>query len=474
MENIENNELNDDVLMTNDAPATRDDDDQWSGGTIFDIERLLSTVTIPENDRVFIGVNGYESTKPPKQLACTRCHAQKLRCVRKQHARICDRCLSANLECIGRQPQRMGRPVDRNSPRVRSQQQYQEDNRRDVNRIIKPCPPVARPQRKNGNSILSDNSLAIPDHTSDTAQLTTRLDEQLWRNTPRNASGTHFGTLDGNTQGNDNNNVPSPALANGYVNTTSRADILMDDLGLSDLDDFQTSVFPFGNGATTPNQYTSLNTIDTATLPSPPEDPVEQLSRLHLELYQCLTSVKAIEKSKRAKIRNDPDVDGVTIDSSWSERLFWTIGNFIDALRSYVGNDAETGDQSNNEQTTNSTKEGQDTSNDPQIDMATTLMVVSCYTRLLQIFEVVVFIVETFRVMDCPGSYVQIRFGSFIPPKNKELHARFLGQYVIHLIDSVSEAVDTAVASRQPYARAIAEVRKLEIRLKERILTSLS
>lgn len=59
-------------------------------------------------------------------------------------------------------------------------------------------------------------------------------------------------------------------------------------------------------------------------------------------------------------------------------------------------------------------REGQEPNNMVEVDTATGLMIVSCYMRLLQILELVVFIVETYRDFDCPGSYVEVRFGSFV------------------------------------------------------------
>jgi hypothetical protein len=93
--------------------------------------------------------------------------------------------------------------------------------------------------------------------------------------------------------------------------------------------------------------------------------------------------------------------------------------------------------------------------------------------RLLQILEVVVFIIETYRDFDCPGNYVEVTFGTFVPKTDKALSARFLGQYVLHLLDGISEAVDRAIASRQPYARVIVDTRRVEEKLKERISTAL-
>jgi hypothetical protein len=77
----------------------------------------------------------------------------------------------------------------------------------------------------------------------------------------------------------------------------------------------------------------------------------------------------------------------------------------------------------------------------------------------LQILEVVVFIERDFG---CLGSYVKGYFGPFVPKTDKALSTRLLGQYVLHLLDNISESVDRAIASRQPYAHAIAHTRIVE------------
>ena len=211
----------------------------------------------------------------------------------------------------------------------------------------------------------------------------------------------------------------------------------------------------------------------------PLDDPVEHLSRLHLELYQCLVTVKSVEKVKKEKLRRTPEEPTRNIDTSWSENLFRTTERFIEALRAYVGGTDDPTTTSNPSPTVSTmTEDGTEmdrrvSSSGSHIDTATGLLIVSCYTRLLQIFDVVVFVVETFKDMDCPGDYVQVHFGSFAPAADKSFQARILGQYVLHLLGRVSEATERATASRQPYARAVAEVRRNEDKLKERILTTL-
>ncbi|KAM7216779.1 hypothetical protein V8F06_007889, partial [Rhypophila decipiens] len=212
-------------------------------------------------------------------------------------------------------------------------------------------------------------------------------------------------------------------------------------------------------------------------------DPVEHLSQLYLELYRCLLKVKPVEKMKRDKLRGTPEEPGRNIDTTWSENLFRTTERFIEVLRAYVATTFANDHTAPSSTTSASeTDKGIDTdtagssmigSSASHIDTATGLLIVSCYSRLVQIFDVVVFVVETFGDMNCPGEYVQFQFGRFNPAANKSLQARILGQYVLHLLEGVCEAAERATASGPPCARAVAEVRSDEAKLRERILASL-
>ncbi|KAI0387029.1 hypothetical protein F5Y04DRAFT_288807 [Hypomontagnella monticulosa] len=438
--------------MAFEVSASEADANQWSDAGVFDFERLLSFATSGSED-AFISAKGSETLKFPKQLACKRCHSQKLRCVRKRHGRICERCLSANLECVSRQPQRMGRPIDCNTLKTRPS-------------------GIGRQQANTHSSTPSTNTSLDrgSDTTKSTSFLVSEIDSGVWPGPSQDSSAVDNVDSNIDEQGNGDNGVSNTTLASNNTNLTPYASYTGPIFGsnsLLDLDDPHADSFSNDIEAGTFASHQTLSANDTTCPPSPPEDPVEQLSRLHLELYQCLTSVKAVERMKKEKLRMGSSGIDIPIDTSWSEHLFQTAERFIDALQGYVGAESDMRDAMD------VTDAGRHTEDHAQIDMATGLMIVSCYTRLLQIFEVVVFVVETFREMDCPGTYVQINFGSFVPAKNKDLHARLLGQYVLHLLERVSEVVDRAVASRQPYDQAIAEIQGIEAKLKERVLATL-
>lgn len=444
--------------------------------------------------------SGHDSgfTKPSKQLACTRCHSQKLRCVRsRQDGRVCDRCLTVNAECIDRQPQRMGRPADHNMSRP---QLRQWASRRTASHLHGPTdgattdlnmtrPSQNRQRRKSGRFAATSTNASLTDRPTEDipAQITPRPPSELdastgtrhtgssgwsWPNSSRDTSSSSLEAANANLPTASDASNPSHFLTG--TGLTPYADSIAADLGdsnlmLAGIDDLATSFFVRDSDESAFALSQNYNVNDAVDLNPTPDDPVEQLSKLHLGLYQCLNTVKSVEQAKRRRITNTSPLPTEPVDTSWSERVFEITERFISALKSYV---------STGTPPTISTNESSESISEPQIstgaqavqiDTATGLMIVSCYTRLLQIFDVVVFVVETYKELDCPSNYIQISFGAFFPATNKSLHARLLGQYVLHLLDGISEAVDAAVALRQPYTRAIAEIRGAEVKLKERI-----
>lgn len=109
-----------------------------------------------------------------------------------------------------------------------------------------------------------------------------------------------------------------------------------------------------------------------------------------------------------------------------------------------------------------------------EVDPTIGLMIVSCVIRLLQIFESLVFIVEAMKEASYLADYVQIRLGTFAPNISKALRARLLGQYILHLLENISEmAARTVLSSRQLYARAVEDNRVVETKLRERLVASI-
>ena len=441
------------------------------GDAVFDFERLLD-----------FGVHASaDASKSARQLACARCHSQKLRCVRQtSDARVCDRCLAANIKCVSRQPQRMGRPADTSNARRSGRPASTQRDRNSA----QPASQLTRANKRPRNARISSPSPSPGDtgHNFSRATSQFQLDRWTWPSPP-----TANQTAAAPTGGVPTPRANSDSSSAGSTQPSSGLEFFPGSLGnfgsantlLPSLEDLS-NLFPGGIDAAC---FEPLWTPETSNVTtnghSQVDDPVEHLSQLHLELYHCLVAVKSVERIKRDRLRCTSSEPAEEINTSWSENLFRTTERFIEALRDYIGSGklaAPAGSLSATRASAeiSNGREGNDADDlGPQIDTATGLMIVSCYTRLVQIFDVVVFVVETFRDMDCPGNYVQVQFGSFAPTANKALQARMLGQYVMYLLDGVSEAIDGALASRQPYARAVAEVRRNETKLKERILATL-
>ncbi|KAM0325391.1 hypothetical protein ACHAQA_007377 [Verticillium albo-atrum] len=477
----------------------------WSDPSMFDLSAILDFAPPARNDPIHgMGVGsgiGVDNSRPVvKQLACARCHSQKLRCVRSAAPRVangcCDRCLSAGTECINRQPQRMGRPVDHVS-RSQTPGGHSTGNKGATSRHYQSrgaigdgdgdesSPRTAQRRRKNTNSSIHHGG--APATFTHPYAAGPDLDGWPWPSPPRDPAsmdsvatsggGDHGDSLTSQTTSLGRGNEPRLELGGGNNRLTPQDGFLT--VGLGDTDTLLQNDFD-----DLPTNFLSGTQAGSDGEVSLEEDPVELLSRLHLELYQCLTTVKLVDKQKKERIRDKSTPPGAVISTNWSEQLFRTTEQFIAALKSYINcapapgitpSCSSTGrlDDDGSPLTSTGTNHGGSEDDVVQVDSATGLLIVSCYMRLMQIFEVVVFIVETFTEMDCPGSYVQIRFGAFIPKTDKALHARMLGQYVLHLLDGITEAVDSAVASRQPYARAIIDVRQAEAKLKERVMTTL-
>ncbi|KAF7927114.1 hypothetical protein BELL_0500g00070 [Botrytis elliptica] len=475
----------------------QDNIQQLSANTgVFHSERLLDF----SEESINIGFQ-----KSQKQLACAKCHTQKLRCVRKpsgEHA--CDRCLATNVECVARQLQRMGRPADHcrrknhnasasiNGARYKNKSRYGGTSRIVGNTTSSGSGSSHLPTADSDCGVIAWSPSADGDSTSSCRRAGAGI--EFANLSPNKIDVAMCPPVDVSVEKNENVGNSSSTIVTQITPTSytgSDLDIWSSwavpnqlnsyaDSPFAGLED-SNSLFPQYNDlpASLFAQGVDANTIGASTEPDSitdlqpqfddtPIDPVEQLTKLHLELYRCLTSVKAVETAKKDKMLNPSKQDG-SIDTSWLQQLFQTTERFIDALTSYVGDNLPPSNAKTVSAGLISSSDTQELTTTDEADTATGLMIVSCYMRLLQIFDVVVFIIETHRDFQCPGSYVEIRFGSFAAKSDRMLSARLLGQYVLHLLCVISEAVGKAIASRQPYARAIVDARRVEAKLKERI-----
>ncbi|KAF7954593.1 hypothetical protein EAE96_005713 [Botrytis aclada] len=444
--------------------------------------------------------------KSQKQLACAKCHTQKLRCVRKLSGeQACDRCLATNVECVARQLQRMGRPADysrRNNHNARTSingARYKNKSRDGgtIRRIASTTSSGGRPTHlstagsdgevvawspsADGESVSSCRGTGA--ETEFAGLSSNKIDVAMC--TPVDVS-VDKNENTGNSSSNDSSSstIVTQITPNSYtgpdldiwsswaIPTQPNSSANSPFAGLENSDslfpqynDFPASLFAHGLDATVIGASTKPDNITVLQpqLDDTPNDPVEQLTKLHLELYRCLTSVKAVETAKKDKMLNPSKQDG-GIDNSWLQQLFQTTERFIDALTSYVGNNLPQSNAKTVSAGLISSSDIQELTTTDEADTATGLMI---------IFDVVVFIIEKHRDFQCPGSYVEIRFGSFAAKTDRMLSARLLSQYVLHLLCGISGAVGKAIPLRQLYARAIVDARRVEAKSKKRIAITL-
>ncbi|TPX16137.1 uncharacterized protein E0L32_004132 [Thyridium curvatum] len=323
---------------------------------------------------------------PPRQLACKRCHGQKLRCIRSQQRRdgtACDRCIAADVACVSRQPRRLGRPLQvnsRDSAHLQSRpEQTHAPGQEDF--VVYPAPtPEARPDGQG-------RAAAAPSFQQEPSQPSREHGNSAMLASP---GGPFF------------QRWPWPDVF-------SAGSLFPDD-----------GVEPSAEQ----NQAPELDQVDKAALDV--DDPLEDLSKLQIDLYHCLTSIRKVEKFKRGILESKTDPIDPDVDFNWPEKLFRTTESFISSLDAYIARaSTESGDANGGSSASNENSPA--TEEQEAGDAATGLMILGCYTRLLQVLEVMVFVVETFRDLDCPGSFVQVRIGGFAPRGDGDLQARVLG-----------------------------------------------
>lgn len=478
----------------------------WPDTSAFAFEDIF---VLPENGYPTNGQTASDRDKrPQKLLACARCHSQKLRCVRQhQNSRVCDRCLSANAECIRRQPQRMGRPVDwgdNPTQQPRGGRRKTTDHAR-APRAVSPRSQIQyRRQQRNGNTNErgNDNGSAMPGMRSSGAALdalsesnNTHLnlvDQWIWPSPPRDsASLTSSNPNDRHAHESDSPSSSPAAPVAAAAASPSYGGPIIAGLGglhglLPNFNDVPDDLFRAEPRASSPEPQDAAPSAWTAeagpVAPPTDDNQVEQLTKLHLELYQCLNLVKQIKTQKEASVlcgQSTNNLSGGVVDTSWMEKWFQTTERFIQALENHTGNvkqhqlgtadDAATGASRDSPSSRQSQR-----APSPEIDTSTGLMIVSCYTRLLQILEVVVALVLVYRHNDCPGAMVQVRFGTFFPAANKMLHIRLVVQYILHLLEGASSAVSQAVGSRPMCASALAGIHVVEAKLRDGISAALN
>jgi len=303
----------------------------------------------------------------------------------------------------------------------------------------------------------------------------------------------------GNSTGHSPNEevvVTNEAFTSAPAYSTTYAGPLIAGIGglnslLPNFDDVSTDLFPIECRPKESESESSLTAVQTpgiGTHIQVPDDYVEQLTKLHLELYRCLSAVRSIDNAKQEK--PPPPPTGNEIDTAWLESVFQIAESFIATLDAYSrarereqqapasmledGHQAEAAGARNSPRPGNTQSCPRNAALSTELDTATGLTIVSCYSRLLQVLDVIGVMASSYRHNDnCPGNIVQVRFGSFSPTPNKSLHTRFVSQYILHLLESASCAASAAVAAKPLLARALDDIHGLEARIRETVLAAI-
>jgi hypothetical protein len=241
---------------------------------------------------------------------------------------------------------------------------------------------------------------------------------------------------------------------------------------LPDFDDFPTDVLD-PDLATTPNQPETCGSSDTANT----QEAVLKLTQLHLDLHQCLGKVRFIEARKKRALLSPDSGSSLPMAPDGFEQVFKTSESFLELLNRVSQGEGQiltplsTQWPSHHESVLTPYDKGtSELSNPDLLDTATGLMIMSCYTRLLQIFEVLVSLLALPQSREsCAFSMVAIKIGDFSPAADKGLAVRLLSQYVSYLLDSLSKAVDRTESFLPGLGQAITEIRKAERRLREQL-----
>ncbi|TAQ90376.1 hypothetical protein B7494_g1327 [Chlorociboria aeruginascens] len=396
--------------------------------------------------------NGDEGTayQQQKQLACVRCHTQKLGCVRQNNSDACERCRATNVECVVRQPHRMGRP------RLRTSQ------------------PNGGPPSSSSSSI-SQNSAA-----NTKASGTSESNSTAWSPPSPHTSGF--------------TKPPASWPTNETVDTTSLQNWALPDIG----GPFDTSACASCNEwADLPSLHPSeeseilLNLDDVSPellhpiekwvqssqsqFPVPWEtsrnqgesiDSTEQLTNLNLDVHKCLNAMRYTQA--RAEFRpSEGDINILPATKNITQ-AFQNSEQFVSIIKELLGKaEKENLDPLSlapHSQTCTLANDFDEHSNGgPLIDSATGLMAMSCYIRLLCVFEIIALLLSTSSASQTMTSMIEVelRIGGFCPKPNKALKMRLLVQFTLHMLDSMCSSVKIAFASESGFEYTIKDVKTL-------------
>ncbi|KAK0667255.1 hypothetical protein QBC41DRAFT_366329 [Cercophora samala] len=303
--------------------------------------------------------------------ACVKCHGFKMRCIRQPNQTDCNRCINAKIECVPREPGSVGRPRLPRPPGWK--RSHYKKGRRLGGQPLQSTSPAADLESE------SSSPEAPPPESTSPAR----------SSAPARYGGPLIGLAGYNALLPNFDDLPrdSPAAAahprgSIYTESTFRAPEPPQAPLHPLLRQLQASTQP----QPSPQPPQQQQQQQPTPRPPPNQDPIEQLTRLQLEIYQHHNLAKKTEPSARKELPSG-GAEREPLDTSWIKPLFQSASLFLTILSSFPP------------------------SSPP--DTATFLMIISIYTRLLQTFE---------ALANCIQGYVWYHHhvGSVLEPDDEE------------------------------------------------------
>ncbi|KAK4665535.1 hypothetical protein QC763_0063480 [Podospora pseudopauciseta] len=276
--------------------------------------------------------------------ACVKCHGFKMRCIRQPDQKDCNRCINAKIECVPREPGSVGRPRLPRPPGWK--RSHYKKGRRLGDQLVQSTSQAAEDLDPESSSPSYSTEATPPEPTSPAkSSAPARYGGPIIGLAGYNALLPNFDDL-------PHDSPASAANARGSIYTESTFKAPQQP---------QPPLHPlFRSTQTPPEPQPSPQPRQqqpTAYAPAD-QDPIEQLTRLQLQIYQHHTLAKKNEPSIR-KDGNKP-TGTEPLDTSWINPLFQSASLFYTILSSFAASPPDT---------------------------ATFLMIISIYTRLLQTFD---------------------------------------------------------------------------------------
>lgn len=378
--------------------------------------------------------NGEETTiYPQKQLACVRCYSQKLGCVRREHNGTCEKCRGVNVECIVRQPQRMGRP--RPNPYQTSQ---------------------------GGSSTVSKS----PDSTENnnfSRVSTSESSETAWSTNPP-------ASLSPDLTRQSHWPADNPISSQDWTITDVFG--VSGDIGFGECRAAPETLPNFDHVEMLQTQPFRSSSSDTPYTAAGSLDSIEKLTTLNLEIHKFLYATRSIEVEPSAGGQLSQTNVAPTTQSI--NQAFRHSEIFVQILKELVKYAESNSSALRPLNRSYNLSDDFDRSNTLSIDCATGLMAMSCYLRILRIFETIVADLSTFSPQNGSSLIeVELHIGNFSPQPDNGLKVRLLLQFTLHLLDSMCHSVKHTLGTEAVFGQTARDVRDREITLRKRLVAAL-